>query len=178
MTGSTTIPQAPSPLSFTSKIDSKGKMMVELAMGAMSLMKQVVNEKGAYAIQQGQRRDFTGKDLDAMKASATVFKEVSLLKKADITLSSIETINGKDAYGIKDGKTTYFYDTTTGLKVAESKVLEQGGQSMTQTTNYGDYRDVKGVKVPFNIIQNVGFELDIKMSDIKINEGVTDADFQ
>ena len=178
MTGSTTIPQAPSPLSFTSKIDSKGKMMVELAMGAMSLMKQVVNEKGAYAIQQGQRRDFTGKDLDAMKASATVFKEVSLLKKADITFSSIETINGKDAYGIKDGKTTYFYDTTTGLKVAESKVLEQGGQSMTQTTNYGDYRDVKGVKVPFNIIQNVGFELDIKMSDIKINEGVTDADFQ
>ena len=178
MTGSTTIPQAPSPLSFTSKIDNKGKMMVELAMGAMSLMKQVVNEKGAYAIQQGQRRDFTGKDLDAMKASATVFKEVSLLKKADITLSSIETINGKDAYGIKDGKTTYFYDATTGLKVAESKVLEQGGQSMTQTTNYGDYRDVKGVKVPFNIIQNVGFELDIKMSDIKINEGVTDADFQ
>jgi predicted Zn-dependent peptidase len=178
MTGSTTIPQAPSPLSFTSKIDSKGKMMVELAMGAMSLMKQVVNEKGAYAIQQGQRRDFTGKDLDAMKASATTFVETTLLKKADITLSGIETINGKDAYGIKDGKTTYFYDTTTGLKVAESKVLEQGGQSMTQTTNYGDYRDVKGVKVPFNIIQNVGFELDIKMSDIKINEGVTDADFQ
>ena len=178
MTGSTTIPQAPSPLSFTSKIDNKGKMMVELAMGAMSLMKQVVNEKGAYAIQQGQRRDFTGKDLDAMKASATTFVETTLLKKADITLSGIETINGKDAYGIKDGKTTYFYDTTTGLKVAESKVLEQGGQSMTQTTNYGDYRDVKGVKVPFNIIQNVGFELDIKMSDIKINEGVTDADFQ
>lgn len=178
MTGSTTIPQAPSPLSFTSKIDNKGKMMVELAMGAMSLMKQVVNEKGAYAIQQGQRRDFTGKDLDAMKASATTFVETTLLKKADITLSGIETINGKDAYGIKDGKTTYFYDTTTGLKVAESKVLEQGGQSMTQTTNYGDYKEVKGVKVPFNIIQNVGFELDIKMSDIKINEGVTDADFQ
>lgn len=178
MTGSTTIPQAPSPLSFTSKIDNKGKMTVELAMGAMSLMKQVINEKGAYAIQQGQRRDFTGKDLDAMKASATTFVETTLLKKADLTLSGIETINGKDAYGIKDGKTTYFYDTTTGLKVAESKVLEQGGQSMTQTTNYGDYRDVKGVKVPFNIIQNVGFELDIKMSDIKINEGVTDADFQ
>ncbi|MEM0574872.1 insulinase family protein [Flavobacterium polysaccharolyticum] len=178
MTGSTTIPQTPSPLSFTSKIDNKGKMTIELAMGAMSLMKQVVNEKGAYAIQQGQRRDFTGKDLDAMKASATVFKEVSLLKKADISLSGIETINGKDAYGIKDGKTTYFYDTTTGLKVAESKVLEQGGQSMTQTTNYGDYKEVKGVKVPFNIIQNVGFELDIKMSDVKINEGVTEADFQ
>ena len=82
-------------------------MMVELAMGAMSLMKQVVNEKGAYAIQQGQRRDFTGKDLDAMKASATTFVETTLLKKADITLSGIETINGKDAYGIRARRSKY-----------------------------------------------------------------------
>lgn len=178
MTGSTSIPQAPSPLTFNSKIDSRGKLMVELAMGPMSLMKQVVNEKGAYAMQQGQRKDVTGKELDIMKASATPFEEVSLLKKADLTLSGIESINGRDAYGIKNDKTTYFYDAETGLKVAETKTLEQGGQSMTQTTNYGDYREVKGVKVPFNIIQNVGFELDIKMSDVKINEGVTDADFQ
>jgi len=49
---------------------------------------------------------------------------------------------------------------------------------MTQMTTYADYREVKGVKVPFNIIQNVGFELDIKMSEIKINEGVSDADFE
>jgi hypothetical protein len=46
MNGSTTIPQAPSPLSYTSKVDAKGKLLVELAMGTMSIMKQVVNEKG------------------------------------------------------------------------------------------------------------------------------------
>lgn len=56
--------------------------------------------------------------------------------------------------------------------------MEQGGKSITQITNYGDYKEVKGVKVPFNIIQNVGFELDIKMSAVKINEGLSDADFQ
>jgi zinc protease len=56
--------------------------------------------------------------------------------------------------------------------------MEQVGQTISQTTNYGDYRAVKGVKVPFNIIQNVGFELDIKIADVKINEGVTDADFK
>ena len=178
MTGSTTIPQAPSPLSFNSKIDSKGKLMVELAMGPMSIMKQVVNEKGGYAIQQGQRKDLTGKDLEEMKASATTFEELGLLKKTTLTLTGIEMVNDKEAYSIKDEKTTYFYDTTTGLKLAENKTLDMGGQSMTQTTNYGDYREVKGVKVPFNIIKNIGFELDIKMSDVKINEGVTDADFQ
>lgn len=178
MTGTTTIPQAPSPLNFTSKIDAKGKLMVELAMGTMSLMKQVVNEKEAYVMQQGQRQNIEGTMLTDMRAAATPFEELSLSKKQGLTLETIESINGKDAYAVKNGKTTLYYDITSGLKLADSKVMEQGGKSVTQTTNYGDYKDVKGVKVPFNIIQNVGFELDIKMSDVKINEGVTDADFQ
>ncbi len=178
MNGTTTIPQAPSPLSFTTKIDAKGKLMVELAMGTMSLMKQVVNEKGAYVMQQGQRQNIEGTMLTEMKASATTFEELLLSKKEGLVLGGIETINGKEAYAVKNGKTTFYYDVTSGLKLAESKVIEQGGQTITQTTNYGDYKDVKGVKIPFNIIQNVGFELDIKMSDVKINEGVSDADFQ
>jgi hypothetical protein len=33
--------------------------------------------------------------------------------------------------------------------------MEQAGKSMTQVTNFGDYREVKG-ESPFNIIQNVG----------------------
>ncbi|RKS95143.1 putative Zn-dependent peptidase [Flavobacterium limicola] len=178
MTGTTTIPQAPSPLNFTSKIDAKGKLMVELAMGTMSLMKQVVNEKEAYVMQQGQRQNIEGTMLTDMRAAATPFEELSLSKKQGLTLESIESINGKDAYAVKNGKTTLYYDVVSGLKLADSKVMEQGGKSVTQTTNYGDYKEVKGVKVPFNIIQNVGFELDIKMSDVKINEGVSDADFQ
>ena len=178
MNGSTTIPQAPSPLSFVSKTDSKGMLMVELAMGTMSIMKQVVNEKGGYVMQQGQKQILEGEMLNDMKAEATPFKELTLATKEGLTLVNIEPINGKDAYAIKNGKTTMFYDVASGLKVAESIVMEQGGKSMTKTTSYSDYREVKGVKVPFNIIQNVGFDLDIKLSDVKINEGVLATDFQ
>jgi len=178
MLGSTTIPQAPSPLTFTNKVDSKGKIRVEIAMGPMSLMKQVVNEKGAYVEQQGQRKNIEGDALTEMKASATTFEELQLAKKPGLAIKGIETINGNDAYAIQNGKTTLYYDTKTGLKVAEAKTVEQGANKMTQMTTYADYREVKGVKVPFNIIQNVGFELDIKMSEVKINEGVSDADFE
>jgi zinc protease len=178
MLGSATIPQAPSPLTFTNKVDSKSKLLTEIAMGPMSLMKQVVNEKGAYVVQQGQRKNIEGTDLAEMKASATPFEELQLSQKTGLTVTGIESINGNDAYAIQNGKTTLYYDTKSGLKVAEAKTLEQGGNKMTQITNFGDYREVKGVKVPFNIIQNVGFELDIKMSEVKINEGVADADFQ
>jgi hypothetical protein len=178
MIGSTTIPQAPSPLSFVSKIDAKGKLMVELAMGGMSVMKQVVNEKGGYVMQQGQKMEITGKDLEDMKAAATPFEELNLLKKSEVTLTGIENFNGADAYALKNGKSTIYYDVKTGLKTGEVKIVEQEGQTMNQTFSYSDYKEVKGVKVPFNIIQNAGFELNIKMSDVKINEGVTDADFQ
>jgi zinc protease len=178
MTGSTTIPQAPAPLSFNSKIDVKGKLVVELAMGGMSLMKQVVNEKGGFVIQQGQKVELTGKDLEDMKAVATPIEELNLLKKPEVILTGIETINGMEAYALKNGKTTLYYDVKSGLKIADVITIEQGGKSMNKTNSYLDYREVKGVKVPFNMIQNVGFELNIKMTDVKINEGVADADFQ
>ena len=175
--GSTTVPQAPTPLTFTSKLDSKGKMMVSLSMGTMNLMKQVVNEKGAYVEQQGKRKNLEGEDLAEMKANAAPFEELQLAKRTDLKVEGIEPINGSDAYVIKDGKTKYYYDVKSGLKTAESKVREQGGKSVEQITNFNDYKEVKGIKVPFNLVQNAGFELDIKMSDIKINEGVSEKDF-
>lgn len=177
-TGSTNIPQAPMPLSFVSKVDAKGKMMVELAMGGMSIMKQVVNEKGGYMMQQGQKQEITGDDLKEMKESAVPFEELTLASKPGVAVTGIESIEGSDAYAVKNGANTYYFDVKSGLKVAESKEEEQAGQKMTLMTNYKDYRDVKGVKLPFNIIRNVGFELDIKLDSVKVNEGVTDADFQ
>ena len=177
--GSAKIPQAPMPLTYTSKIDSKGRFAEELSMAGMgSLMKQVVNGNTAYASQQGQKKVMEGKELAEMKESAVLFSETLLATKAGVTLSGIEPLNGSDAYTVVDGDTTYYFDVKSGLKVAEASTSEQGGQKVTQMTTFGDYRDVKGVKLPFNQIMNVGFELDIKMSEVKVNEGVTDADFQ
>lgn len=178
MSGATSIPQAPSELNFTSKIDIKGKSMVELTMGGMSIMKQIVNEKEAYVMQQGQRTNFEGAVLKDMQNSAKPFEELNLAKRTDLKVDRIEAVNNADAYVIENGKSTYFYNTITGLKVAETKRIDQGGKEVPVTTHFGDYKEVKGVKLPFNIIQNVGFELDIKMKTVKINEDVTDSDFR
>ena len=178
MTGSTSIPQAPSPLTFTSKVDSKGKMMVELAMGTMSLMKQVVNEKEGYTSQQGQKKKLEGEALAKAKAGAVPFEELTFATRTDLVLTGIEPINGSDAYALKNGDATLYYDVKSGLKVADSETQDQGGKKVTLMTYYNDYKDVKGLKFPFNIIKNVGIELDIKIAEVKINEGVSDADFK
>jgi predicted Zn-dependent peptidase len=154
------------------------KLGVEMKAMGMTYIKQVVNEKEAYMVQQGQRKDYKDQELKDMQDMAGNFKELSLLTDKGVTLTGIENINGTDAYAIKSGKSTYYYDVKTGFKVAESKELEQGGQKMTQTTYYQDYKDVKGLKFPYKTIMNVGIEIELITTEVKINDGVTDADFK
>lgn len=165
------------PLELTAKT-TNGKLSREIKAMGMSMMKQVVNDKGAYIVQQGQRKDLAGEDLKDMKDEAVPFAELTLAKKAGVTLEGIESVNGTDAYAIKDGKSTYYFDTKTGLKVAESKTVDMGGKPMTQMIMLGDYREVKGIKFPYHTTLNIGMEIDLTTTDVKINEGVSDADFQ
>jgi zinc protease len=165
-------------LGVTVKSTSSNKMAMEMSAMGMTIMKQVVNEKGAYMVQQGQRKDITGDELKEMQEAAGTFKELNLLKNKELVLSGIETINGEDAYAIQNGKTTYFYNTKSGLKVAEARELELAGQKTTQTTYFQDYKDVKGIKFPYKTILNVGMEIELTTSEVKINEGVTDKDFE
>lgn len=179
-TGTTTIPQAPMPLTYNAKVDAKNRMMVELTMPGMgAIMKQVFNGTSGYVMQPGQKKVLEGEDLAEMKANAVLFNETLLATKKGVTITGIEPIDGSDAYAVVDGDTTYYFDVKSGLKVAEA-TTEEGpdGQKATRVNYYKDYRAVKGVKIPFNMIMNVGFELDIKMSDVKVNEGVSDTDFQ
>ena len=165
-------------LEMTSKITSSNKLDIEMKAMGMTMMKQVVNEKGAYVTQQGQRKDLDGDKLAEVKASAMPFDELKLSQKADVTLDGIESFNGSDAYVIKNGKSTLYYDVTSGLKIGKAVVQEANGQKMTQITNFGDYKEVKGIKFPFKTSLSFGpQEIEFKTTEVKINEGVTDADF-
>lgn len=166
------------PISLNTKTSNKGKLAVNMSAMGMTIMKQIVNEKGAYMEQQGQRKDITGDELAEMKSSATPFKELELVNKTGLTVDGIESINGADAYVIKDGKSTYYYDVKSGLRVAESKSIAAEGQTMTQTMNFSDYKEVKGIKFPHKVSMNMGMDIDFVVSSVKVNEGVTDADFQ
>ena len=165
-------------LEMTSKVTSSNKLIVEMKAMGMTMMKQVVNDKGAYVTQQGQRKDLEGDKLAELKASAMPFDELKLSIKTGVTLDGIESFNGADAYVIKDGKSTLYYDVKSGLKIGKAVVQEANGQKMTQITNFGDYKEVKGIKFPFKTSLSFGpQEIEFKTTEVKINEGVTDADF-
>jgi len=165
-------------IDYNKKASSANKITEGLSVMGQS-MKKVYDGKTGYQAQGPQKMPMDADELVSMKYYANPFPELSLLKKEGLSVSGIENINGADAYVIKDGDTTLYYDVKTGLKAAESEEVEVApGQKMTMVTPFSDYRDVKGVKVPFKTTINIGIEIELTMSDVKINEGVTDADFQ
>ncbi|MEN9335324.1 MAG: hypothetical protein RLZZ500_311 [Bacteroidota bacterium] len=180
VSGTSEIEGAPAPLAYITKRDNKGRMMLKLELtGMMELSKQVVGDKSGYNSGQGQKKELTAEEFAEKKAIAGTFEELALAKKADVVLDGIEPFNGADAYAVKNGKTTYYYDVKTGLRLGSSTTQERNGQKMTSSILYADYKDVKGIKVPFTVVlSQAGRDIEVKIAEVKINEGVTDADFQ
>ncbi|MDP2087967.1 MAG: pitrilysin family protein [Flavobacteriaceae bacterium] len=151
---------------------------------SMSMMGNVMSqttfdgEKG-FVMQMGQKTPIQGDELIKVKETSLPFYENGYLKKAQ--LLKIEPIDGNDAYVVKIGEeTTVHYDVKNGLKISESTTQKlPNGQEMTQTIKYADYKEVGGIKFPHTLKMSVGPQLiDLIVKEIKVNQGVTSADFQ
>jgi predicted Zn-dependent peptidase len=165
-------------LDMVSKISNKGMSTSNISMGGMSMMKQVIGDKTGYQSVQGQKKTIEGEELVKEKKDAVPFVELSFLADKTIVLSGIESLNGQDAYAVQVGTTKYFYDVKSGLRVATENESGEGAQKRKTMTYYADYVEVKGVKFPYKTTMDVGMPLEFITQDVKINEGVTDKDFE
>jgi len=159
---------------------AEGKFLQDISMDGMTMSKQMINNGKAYSVNQGKRKEMSAEDLEEAKYFASTFAELLLLKESEITIKGIESVEGKDAYVLESGKVAFYYDVETGLKIAEGHESEMMGQKFTIMFYYKDYKTVNGVKVPHNLVQDLGggFELDIKFDSVKVNQDVSDDDFK
>lgn len=161
------------------KKTSKDQFMQDVKVMGNSMSKQVFDGDKGYMVMQGQRKDLGEDELKKVKEESAPFPELNLLN-TDVTVEGVEVIDGKKAYKIKisDEKTS-FYDIETGLKVQDAVSVEAQGQQMNTTFNYADYKEVSGIKFPFLLIQAMGPQkFDFIVKEIKVNEGVSDVDFE
>jgi zinc protease len=157
---------------------SQGSSLMEMKMGGMSVMKQAVNPKYGYSVQQGRKSDMSQEQWAETQSMAHPFKEFLMLERKDVVLSGIESVDDKDCYVLVMEDKKFYYDIKTGLKVAESTDVENNGEKMTMFTYYRNYERVKGMLIPHMMVMNVGMELEFKFSDVLINEEVTAKDFE
>ena len=165
-------------LNLEMKKTSKNQFLQDVKVMGNSMSKQVINDGAGYMVMQGQRKDMDEEELKKVSEESIPFPELNYLN-GGVTLEGIETINGKKTYKVKvsDEKTS-FYDMESGLKVQDITKTEMQGQQMTSTITFDKYQEVSGILFPFSISQSMGpqsFEFIVK--ELKVNEGVSDADF-
>ncbi|MBZ9652773.1 M16 family metallopeptidase [Psychroflexus montanilacus] len=165
-------------ISFTSKATQEGKSLTLVEMNGMTLNKQVFDGEKGYASAQGQKIDLNEQQVKDLKVTSGTFPEMKVSEGAKLT--GIESVDGEDAYTVQlTENAKEFYSVDSGLKLATETVAEQMGQKMTITISYKDYTEKNGVLLPMTLSQNLGPQtIDIKMEEVKFNEGVTAADFE
>lgn len=165
-------------ITMVNKSNATGKSLTEVTGMGQTFSKSVFDGKKGYQSAQGQKKELTAEEIQNEKFYANPFPELALADKPGVVVTGIETVDNKEAYAVKDDKKTLYYDTKTGLKIGEAQTQEVQGKPLTQLIIFSDYKEVKGVKVPHKTTMNVGIDIELKTSDVKINEGVSDADYQ
>ncbi|WP_300435073.1 pitrilysin family protein [Christiangramia sp.] len=164
-------------LQLEMKRTTNGKMNQSISMGGNVMNKQVFNGEAGFVMAQGQKMPYNEEQIAAAKADANPFPELTV---GEAKVTGMEKVDGKDTYVVEmDGNNKNFYSVDTGLKVQSVKTVSQAGQTMTIPTGYSDYQEVEGVKFPFVIFQSMGPQsYEFKVSEILINEGVSEEDFK
>ncbi len=167
-------------LELEMKKTSKDQFMQDVRMMGNSMQKSVIDGDKGYMMAQGQRKDLSEEELKALKEESAAFPELNYLAAGGISLEGIEAVGDKKAYKLKiTDEKTVFYDVESGLKLQEVNIQEMQGQTMQQSMNLSDYKEVSGILFPFKLVQSMGpQQFDFIVKEIKVNEGVTPADFE
>ena len=167
-------------ITFEQKRTSKKQLLQDLKMGPNSIQKLALNVDKGYMTAQGQRMEFDAERVKALAIDAYPFYEIQMVNSETIAFESTQKIDGKDAYGIQiTPEKIAFYDAESGLKVKEVTTATMGGQTVESALMYENYKEVAGIKMPFLYKQAMGPQtVEIVISEIKFNEGVSDADFE
>jgi predicted Zn-dependent peptidase len=166
---------------YLTKGDSK--MLMSVKSGEMNLQMITINEnKGKVSGMMGAK-DLSELEIKSYLEGNVAFEELNF-KNMTAKLIQIEEVNGSQAYKMevidKDGHSKfYFYDITTGLKIAmvETKPTPEG--DMTTTTILKDYQNVNGILVPFTTVEdNAGQVMEMKVENIVLGGTISDSNFE
>ncbi len=163
-----------------------GNSVTTMSMGGMAIMKQAVVD-GKYSVaQQGQEAPITDDLKEGLDESATLVPEQLFLTKGyGLKIVGAEKVDGKDAIDVEvttpSKKVSHrFYDATTFLLVKTSKSEEIPGRgTATQQQFFTGYKTVNGVQISSEQLIDMGqMKINIKYTDIKVNQGLKSSDLK
>lgn len=143
----------------------------------MEIQKSVFDGEKGYMIVQGQRIENDEPTNRSHQESTTTFIE---LNPKNAQLTGMENVGGNQAYAVSYGPDKVcYYDAATGLKIKEINTIKQAGMEVQSESYYSDYKVVNGINIPHKRTDFIGpQEIEFNLSQVLINEGVSDEDFK
>ncbi|TDQ28768.1 M16 family metallopeptidase [Tenacibaculum caenipelagi] len=164
------------PITLEMRTAAPNKKAVAVSVMGNVMQKEVFDGEKGYKEAGGQKKLLNGEELEKAKMESAPFDDEANRKGS---LDRVEPIEGKNAYVIKIGKKEVFYDVESGLKVKTVTTTKTPQGEMTVPIEFSDYKEVNGIKFPHKMIQTAGpMKMEFITKEIKINEGVSDADFK
>ncbi|TMM32464.1 insulinase family protein [Polaribacter aestuariivivens] len=165
------------PLVMTMKASSPNKSSQEIAVMGNVMQKTVFDGTKGYSEARGQKMEMQPDQIAEAKSGNAIFSDLAYTTGE---LVRIEPLEGKNAIVLKYNDTEVFYDMASGLKVKEVKTVKTpDGKEIKTPTVFSDYKAVNGIMFPHSIMIKSGpMNLDFVIKEIKVNEGVSDADFK
>ena len=158
-------------------------------MGGNVVNKNLFDGTTGYQEQMGQKKEMTKEEIDEKKAQTSLFDQVDYLTgNYKLKVAGTEKVEGKDAYKLEvtlpGGKSqAEYYDVQSHLLVRVVKDVQANNMTISNTITFADYKKVGNVMFPFTQQVSVSANgqeqnFEMKVTDIKLNEGVTAADFK
>jgi hypothetical protein len=162
-----------------------GLLCQQMKMGDMVVSKQVYNGQQGWAVSPRGSQDIQGPDLEKMKDGALLFPELLYFTAGfQTTLEGIEKIDGRNAYRMNvkypsGSVETEYFEIGSGLKIRKISRTESQAGTIETISDYGDYRDIGGVKFPFSMKAQVSGQLiDMQVDSIDTSTPVNPAVFK
>ncbi|WP_027377161.1 M16 family metallopeptidase [Kaistella palustris] len=151
------------------------KANMEVSMMGNVVQKMTYDGTKGFMTTQGNKMEMPAEMLAAYAKEQNIFPELAFASSKDLALGGIEKIEGADAYVVKSGDTTYYYDVKTGLKVGEIKKQKMQGQEIEVPTYFSNYKEVDGVKFPFTIkVNQMGQDMQLDVKSYELNKATAE----
>jgi len=169
-------------LTVTEKELAPNRSMMAMALGGNVMFKQSFDGEKGYQVQGGVKTDMSAEELARKKSQAHLIEQVDYISDPayKMVFKGAQKVNDADTYHIEitgpSGKVTdEYYDVKSKLLV-RTESTTNGAQ---QTVDISDYRKVGTVMFPYQSTLTMGPQvINMTMTDIKLNTGVTADDFK
>jgi hypothetical protein len=172
-------------LNMTREFKAPNKYLLDVFIPAMNAhaSKIVLNGDSISAITMGNPVPVDPASKAAFRTNLYVVPELQVLKENFKTelAPNLGQVDNKDCYVITvttpaGQQLELYYEVATGYRLKMVTRVDGQVAGVVETT---DYREVSGVRFPY-IMRNLvsGEQIEFKVTDLKVNKGVADSDFQ